>query len=114
MEELIAFSPLYARFMRQFDAKPADAGFGADWYDAVGFCRWLGQQSGLSEGDQSYAAPETLNEAKHPANRIPRRTGPRGAGRWSWVDGDFACRRSRSGKWPAVPGRGRLTALAAK
>ena len=38
------------------------------------------------------------------ANRIPRRTGPRGTGHWSWVDGDFDCRRNRSGKWPAVPG----------
>ena len=57
--------------MRQFDAKPADAGFGADWYDAVGFCRWLGQQSGLSEGDQSYAAPETLDKAKYPREPNP-------------------------------------------
>jgi eukaryotic-like serine/threonine-protein kinase len=78
VEELIAFSPLYARFMRQFDAKLADAGFGADWYDAVGFCRWLGQQSGLSEGDQPYQAPETLDKAKYPrepnsgANWAPR------------------------------------------
>ena len=71
VEELIAFSPLYARFMRQYDAKPADAGFGADWYDAVGFCRWLGQQSGLSEGDQSYAAPETLDKAKYPREPNP-------------------------------------------
>ena len=70
-EELIAFSPRYAEFMRQFDAKPADAGFGADWYDAVGFCRWLGQQSGLSEGDQSYAAPETLDKAKYPREPNP-------------------------------------------
>ena len=70
-EELIAFSPQYAGFMRQFDAKPADAGFGADWYDAVGFCRWLGQQSGLSEGDQSYAAPETLDKAKYPREPNP-------------------------------------------
>ena len=69
--ELIAFSPLYAQFMRQFDAKPADAGFGADWYDAVGFCRWLGQQSGLSEGDQSYPAPETLDKAKYPREPNP-------------------------------------------
>ena len=71
LEELIAFSPRYAEFMRQFDAKPADAGFGADWYDAVGFCRWLGQQSGLSEGDQSYAAPETLDKAKYPREPNP-------------------------------------------
>jgi formylglycine-generating enzyme required for sulfatase activity len=65
LEELIAFSPLYAGFMRQYDAKPADAGFGAHWYDAVGFCRWLGKQSGLSEGDQSYVAPETLDKEKY-------------------------------------------------
>ena len=71
-EELIAFSPAeYAGVMRQFDAKPADAGFGAHWYDAVGFCRWLGQQSGLSEGDQSYAAPETLDKAKYPREPNP-------------------------------------------
>ena len=57
--------------MRQFDAKPADAGFGASWYDAVGFCRWLGRQSGLPEGDQSYAAPETLNKAKYPREPNP-------------------------------------------
>ena len=71
IEELIAFSPLYAEFMRQYDAKPADAGFGADWYDSVGFCRWLGQQSGLSEGDQPYAAPENLDKAKYPREPNP-------------------------------------------
>ena len=54
-EELIAFHPRYAGFMQQFDAKPEDAGFNADWYDAVGFCRWLGQQMGLAESDQPYA-----------------------------------------------------------
>jgi formylglycine-generating enzyme required for sulfatase activity len=57
--------------MRQFDAKPADAGFGPDWYDAVGFCRWLGQQSGLSEGDPSYADPETLDTAQYPREPNP-------------------------------------------
>jgi serine/threonine protein kinase len=70
VEELIAFSPVCARFMRQFDAKAADTAFGANWYDAVGFCWWLGQQSGLSEMDQSYLAPETLDKAKYP--RDPR------------------------------------------
>ncbi len=69
--ELTAFSPKYARFMRQNDAQPVDAGFGPDWYDAVGFCRWLGQQLGLPEGDQSYAAPETLEQAKHPREPNP-------------------------------------------
>ena len=72
VEELIAFSPLYARLMRQFDAKPADAGLCVDWYDAVGFCRWLGQQSGLLERDQSYPAPETLDTTKYPREPDPR------------------------------------------
>jgi eukaryotic-like serine/threonine-protein kinase len=71
VEELIAFSPRYAQFMREYDAKPADAGFSADWYDAVGFCRWLGQQSGLPEGDESYAAPETLDKEKYPREPNP-------------------------------------------
>ena len=71
-EELIAFSPAeYAGYMRQFDAKPADAGYGAHWYDAVGFCRWLGQHLGLPEGDQSYAAPENLDKAKYPREPNP-------------------------------------------
>jgi formylglycine-generating enzyme required for sulfatase activity len=44
----------------------------------VGFCRWLGQQSGLSEGDQCYANPETLDKGRYPrepnleANWAPR------------------------------------------
>ncbi len=71
-EELIAFSPAeYTEDMRQFDAKPADAGYGVHWYDAVGFCRWLGQQSGLPERDQSYAAPDTLDKAKYPREPNP-------------------------------------------
>jgi formylglycine-generating enzyme required for sulfatase activity len=71
MEELIAFSPQYTEFMRKYDASPTDAGFGAHWYDSVAFCRWLGQQSGLSEGDQSYAAPEALDKAKYPREPDP-------------------------------------------
>ena len=71
LEELIAFSPKYTEGMQQYDAKPADAGFGADWYDSVGFCRWLGQQSGLPEGDQSYAAPENLDKASYPREPHP-------------------------------------------
>jgi hypothetical protein len=70
-EELIAFSPQYAAYMQQYDAKPADAGFGADWYDSVGFCRWLGRQSGLSEADQAYAAPETLDKEAYPREPTP-------------------------------------------
>jgi formylglycine-generating enzyme required for sulfatase activity len=70
-EELIAFSPRYTEFMLQFDARPADGGFGADWYDSVGFCRWLGKQSGLSEADQCYANPESLDKEQYPREPNP-------------------------------------------
>ena len=87
-EELIAFSPKYAGFMRQYDAKPADAGFGADWYDSVGFCRWLGQQSGLSEADQCYANPESLDKAQHPREPNPDA---------SWAPRDWPLELARRG-----------------
>jgi formylglycine-generating enzyme required for sulfatase activity len=70
-DELIAFSSRYTDFMQRYDAKPADAGFGADWYDSVGFCCWLGQQSGLSEGDRCYANPESLDKAQYPREPNP-------------------------------------------
>ncbi len=65
-EELIAFSTKYTGYMQQFDAKPADAGFGPDWYDSVGFCRWLSHESGLLEDDQSYADPKRLDKEQYP------------------------------------------------
>jgi formylglycine-generating enzyme required for sulfatase activity len=65
-EELIAFHPRYEDVMGQIDAKLDDAGFGADWYDAAGFCRWLGQQMGLVESDQPYADPAGLVKERYP------------------------------------------------
>jgi formylglycine-generating enzyme required for sulfatase activity len=70
-EELIAFSPQYGGFMQRMDAKPADAGFGPDWYDSVGYCRWLGEQLGLSEADQAYADPAQLDKEKYPREPNP-------------------------------------------
>ena len=71
LEEMIAFSPLYTRVMQQLKAQPSDAGFGTDWYDSVSFCRWLSQQSGLSESDQCYADPETLDKELYPREPNP-------------------------------------------
>ena len=71
MAELIAVSPAFAKLLRQFDADPTSAGFGADWYDSVAFCRWLGNQMGLDETDQAYANPMSLNRMKYPREPVP-------------------------------------------
>ena len=71
MEELMAFKPMYVGFMQQFKARPDDGGFGADWYDSVGFCRWLGAQMGLPESDQAYGSPESLDKEKYPREPTP-------------------------------------------
>lgn len=70
-EELLAFSPQYLGFMQQYEAQPADAGFAVHWYDSVRFCRWLGQQSGLPESEQAYAAPESLDQVQYPREPNP-------------------------------------------
>ena len=63
LAELIAFdAESYSNSMAQFEAQPADAGFGVDWYDLVCFCRWLSLQSGFSEASQSYADPADLDK----------------------------------------------------
>jgi formylglycine-generating enzyme required for sulfatase activity len=66
-EELILFAGYYSGFMTQYDAKPQYAGYGADWYDAVAFSRWLGQAFGLAESEQCYIGPQSL-----PLNEYPR------------------------------------------
>ena len=65
LEELMAFSPKYAEFKQQYKAQPTDVGFGADWYDSVAYCRWLGKAMGLPESDQCYADPETLDPEQY-------------------------------------------------
>jgi len=70
--EPLAFSPSYLGIAQHHNKQPKAAGNGADWYDAVGFCRWLGQQSGLSESDQSYADPESLDKEEYPREPDPQ------------------------------------------
>lgn len=86
-EELIEFSSQYSRLMQQYEANPEDAGLGVSWYDSVAFCRWLSQQSGLSESDQSYPDPESLDVKEYPRDLI--------------VGSDSVPR-----DWPVVFGRG--------
>ncbi|MFO0901671.1 MAG: protein kinase [Pirellulales bacterium] len=71
MAELIAFDPIFSGFLHHFKAQPTTAGFGANWYDAVRFCRWLTQQSGRPESDQPYPAPESVDAAKYPRETSP-------------------------------------------
>ena len=78
MAELVWFKPeaysAYA-YMANNDTKPADAGFGLDWYDSVRFCRWLSLQSGCSEADQSYADPAGLDPTQYPPDATPSAKG---------------------------------------
>ena len=86
-EELIAFRPQYSRFHLKYDAKPKDAGIGADWYDSVAFCRWLSQQSGILESDQPYADPESLDVKDFPRELDPA----------AWAPRDWPLERGRRG-----------------
>jgi eukaryotic-like serine/threonine-protein kinase len=87
-DELIAFKPNYHGHMARFDAKPADAGYGTDWYDAVGFCRWLGQQIGLAESDQPYADSGKLDKERYPREPNPEA---------SWAPRDWPIELGRRG-----------------
>jgi formylglycine-generating enzyme required for sulfatase activity len=71
MEELIAFNPIYAKYSKRYAVSPLEAGTYVDWYDSVSFCRWLGQQSGILEIDQSYPDRESLGKEEYPREPSP-------------------------------------------
>jgi formylglycine-generating enzyme required for sulfatase activity len=50
---------------------PEQAAGRMSWYGAVRFCRWLGQQHGLSEDQQPYPDPKTLDTGQYPPNPDP-------------------------------------------
>ncbi|MBM4093026.1 MAG: hypothetical protein FJ276_27000, partial [Planctomycetes bacterium] len=49
-------------YSKQFNRAigPEDPVFGVNWFDAVGYCRWLTAQAGLASKDQCYDDPESL------------------------------------------------------
>ncbi len=40
----------------------ADPSFGVNWYEAVGYCRWLGQVMGMTESEQCYPDADDLEK----------------------------------------------------
>ena len=108
MEELIAFRPNYAGYMKQFAAKPSDGGFAADWYDSVSFCRWLGEQSGISEEDQSYSDPESLAKDDYP--REPNPTANWAPRNWPLRLGQSGFRLPTASEWEVASRAGGRTA----
>ena len=45
------------------------------WYDSVRFCRWLTMQVGLSEDEQCYPDPKSLDSNVYPADPDPAASG---------------------------------------
>ena len=67
--------------------------------------RWLGQQSGLPERDQSYADPETLDKETYPREPNPAAKRIHWIGHWKRVDEVFGCRRNGNGSLQIEPER---------
>jgi formylglycine-generating enzyme required for sulfatase activity len=69
--ELVAYSPAFESYMPALSSPMESAGYGANWYDGPAFCRWLGEQSGMSEADQAFPNLKDLDPIKYPRDRDP-------------------------------------------
>lgn len=108
MEELIAYDSDYSKNLKQYALKPSDAGIFVDWYNSVSFCRWLGQQSGMLESDQSYPDPESLGKEEYPREPSPLANwAPRD---WPLQSGKLGFRLPTESEWEVANRSGVRTA----
>lgn len=61
-EDFMLFRPQFENVMRQpqFQFEPNYPVIGVTWYDAVGYCRWIGEQMSVEETEQAYENPNSL------------------------------------------------------
>lgn len=70
-EELMANARKQAKYLEVYEGKEENAGFSCNWYEAVSFCRWLGEQAGLPEEAQAYPDHLQLDEKEFPHETNP-------------------------------------------
>jgi hypothetical protein len=69
--EVAAYGLSFGAAIERTSPTPDHTMGGPNWYDAVRFCRWLGQQHGLSEEEQPYSDPMTIDATKYAADLQP-------------------------------------------
>ena len=67
------YDALKKQFSRQLTLE--DPAFAVNWYDAVGYCRWLSESAGIAEDDQAYVDPSSLDPTRFPPDPDPKSMG---------------------------------------